>query len=145
MKHFIKVTMAAAAMAIAMAFTSFAGTPAEESAKAFQLINDYRVANGLNALVWDDNMSSGTAIRAQETSVLNEHTRPDGSAWYTVDPEHFYGENLAEAFDNAEDVVRAWIASPVHRGNILSDFGSANLQAYVAADGSWYWANEFNY
>lgn len=145
MKNFINITMATVAMVVAMAFASFAGTPTEEAAKAVTLINNYRVANGRAALTWDDAMTAGTVVRAQEASVNFEHSRPDGSAWYTADPDHFYGENLAENASNAETVVAAWIASPVHRENILGDFSTCNIQAYVSADGTWYWANEFGY
>lgn len=127
MKNVFK-TMAAVAMMVAFfAFSSFAGTPAEETAKAVALINAYRADQGLPALKWDDSMSAGTAVRAQEASVRFEHIRPDGSAWYSVDPDRFYGENLGECADgNAEKMVQAWVASPIHRENIVGDYNSFN-------------------
>lgn len=146
MKNSAKIMVATVAMTVTMAFSSFAGTPAEETAKAVALINNYRTEHGLKALVWDDNMSAGTVVRAKEASIKFEHTRPDGSAWYTADDEHFYGENLAEGFTgNAEAVVKAWIASPTHLANIVRDYQTFNLQVYVDTDGHWYWANEFNF
>lgn len=146
MKDCAKTVAATVAMAVAMTFASFAGTPAEETAKAVALINVYRTEHGLKALVWDDDMSAGTVVRAKEASIIFDHTRPDGSAWYTADYEHFYGENIAEGFTgNAEAVVKAWIASPTHLANIVCDYSTFNLQIYVDENGHWYWANEFNY
>lgn len=145
MKNIFKMAMVTVAMAAMMAFASFAGTPAEETAKAVELINNYRVANGRAALTWDDAMTAGTTVRAQEASVHFEHTRPDGAAWYTADPDHFYGENLAEGASDADTIVQAWIASPVHRENILGNFSTCNIQVYVSANGAWYWVNEFGY
>lgn len=145
MKNIIKMTLVTIAAIAAFAFSSFAGTPAEEQAKACVLINEYRAEQGLPALNWDDAMSSGTCVRAQEASIVFEHVRPDGSAWYTADEDRFYGENLAEGFTSAETVVKAWIASPTHRENIVKDYSTMNLQVYVADNGHWYWANEFNY
>lgn len=55
------------------------------------------------------------------------------------------GENLAYGFDNAEDVVEAWMNSPSHKDNILYDeFEKAAISIYEE-DGTYYWSEQFNY
>lgn len=54
------------------------------------------------------------------------HTNPDGRAFYEWVDESGYnyayaGENLAIDFDEAEDAMAAWMASPKHRENILNE------------------------
>ena len=71
------------------------------------------------------------------------HTRPDGRPWYTADDKVLYGENLAQYYDSAEEVVAAWMNSPSHRANILKgDFKSGAIFT-VEVDGEVYWAEEF--
>ncbi|MDP3685835.1 MAG: CAP domain-containing protein, partial [bacterium] len=55
-----------------------------------------------------------------------DHTSPDGVspwAWFnrTQYPYLYAGENLAIDFSDAGDVVTAWVKSPGHRRNLLSD------------------------
>jgi len=73
------------------------------------------------------------------------HTRPDGSAWWTVNSNLMYGENLAIDFYDATSVVNAWMASPTHAANIMANFSSGAIAVYQHANGSWAWANEFGY
>lgn len=133
-------------------FPSFAKSSADsteiqkEAVSAFEQINTIRTQNGLNALVWMDELGSATMTRATEASVCWSHTRPDGSDWYTVNPDLMYGENLAEGYSTADAAVKAWMASPSHKANILdARFTNANIQIYQDANGHWYWANEFYY
>ena len=55
-----------------------------------------------------------------------------------------YGENLAHNYYNANSVVDAWMASPTHRANIeTASYTKMGVAAYKAANGQWYWAQEF--
>lgn len=55
-----------------------------------------------------------------------DHLGPNGeTAWDFINSENYQyevaGENLARGFTNSTDVVRAWMASPTHRKNLLND------------------------
>lgn len=133
--------------AIALADTSGASTSLRsEAMRAFNLVNAQRAANGLPALVWNNNLESTSAVRAQECSVSFSHTRPNGRPWYTVNSGIMGGENLAYGYYDASSAVDAWMASPTHRENILwPEFTKIAISIYAADDGTYYWAQEFGY
>lgn len=97
-------------------------------AEVIRLTNEKRVAQGLSALREDPVLSQ--AALAKGADMLNKdywaHISPDGtepwaffaSAGYTY---RYAGENLARDFSNPTDAVEAWMASPSHRDNLLSD------------------------
>jgi uncharacterized protein YkwD len=112
---------------------------------ALNLVNQNRANAGLPALAWNDNLAACAMIRASELPAAFSHTRPNGSAWYTVMPDLMYGENLGHGYYSAGDIVTAWMNSPTHRENILTPgFGSCGIGLYEV-NGKWYWAQEFNY
>lgn len=93
-----------------MCMTAFAQNSA--TAAALEKVNAIRVANGLSEVRYDASLEQAANVRAQEASTSFSHTRPDGSAWYTVNDALMYGENLAEGYNSADEVVDAWMASP---------------------------------
>ena len=112
---------------------------------AYGQINVIRVQNGLNELIWNDNLEYVANVRAKELPQNFSHTRPNGKPWYTVNSKIQGGENLAYGFETTEDVVDAWMNSESHRDNILyPDFKEIAIAIYVV-DGTYYWAQEFNY
>lgn len=116
-----------------------------EALDAGELVNEIRDEEGLNELEWDVNLESVASVRAKECSEKFSHTRPNGSQWYTVNSKIQGGENLAYGFDNAEDVVDAWMDSPTHKDNILyEDFEKAAISIYEE-DGTYYWSEQFSY
>jgi len=133
--------------AIALADTSDASTSLRsEAMRAFNLVNSQRTAAGLTALVWDDNLETTSAVRAQEISSSFSHTRPNGRPWYTVNSKIMGGENLAYGYYDANSAVNAWMDSPTHKENILwPDFTKIAISVYAADDGTYYWAQEFGY
>ena len=141
MKKLLRTLFVVAFLGIMMSMTGFAqnNTEAEVIAK----VNDIRVANGLNALRYDASLEATATVRANELNVRFSHTRPDGSEWYTVNPDLMYGENLADGYNTADAVVNAWMASPEHKANILKpDFTTVAVSTTVK-DGKTYWAQEF--
>lgn len=113
---------------------------------AYSQINALRAQYLLNPLVWDVNLFNDATVRATECSEEWSHTRPDGSAWYTVDPTNMYGENLARGYFTATDAINAWLNSPSHYKNICNpNFTKIAISVYVDEDGYWYWAQEFGY
>ena len=113
--------------------------------EASNLINEERAKAGLDELEWDINLESVASVRAKECSQKFSHTRPNGSQWYTVNSKIQGGENLAYGFDNAEDVVDAWMESPTHRDNILYDEFEKSAISIYEEDGTYYWSEQFNY
>ena len=141
MKKLLRTLFVVAFLGIMMSMTGFAqnNTEAEVIAK----VNEIRVANGLNALRYDASLEATAAVRANELTVRFSHTRPDGSDWYTVNPDLMSGENLADGYTTADAVVNAWMASPEHKANILKpDFTTVAVSS-VVKNGKTYWAQEF--
>ena len=141
MKNLLKTLLVVAFFVVTMSTTGFAqnNTEAEVIAK----VNQIRVANGLNSLRYDASLEGAADVRANESTVRFSHTRPDGSDWYTVNPDLMYGENLADGYTTADAVVNAWMASPGHKANILKpDFTTVAVSTTVK-DGKTYWAQEF--
>lgn len=141
MKKVVRFILLTALFTAIFAMTAFA---AKGDAKAaFAKVNEIRVANGLNPLSWNYQVENAAKVRANEIVGSFSHRRPDGRPWYTADDKVLYGENLAQYYDSAEEVVAAWMNSPSHRANILKgDFKSGAIFT-VEVDGEVYWAEEF--
>jgi len=114
--------------------------------EVLRLINEERAKEGLPALVW--NATLATAARAHSidmsTGRFMSHTGSDGSTlrmrverlgfmdWSRV------GENVAYGQRTPQAVVSAWMNSPGHRRNIMSDFTMLG----VGFDNN-YWTQKF--
>ena len=141
MRNLVRTIFAAIFFAVMMTLTSFAQTDLE--AQALAKVNEIRIANGLSAVQHSASLETTSVVRANEITTKFSHTRPDGSDWYTVNANLQYGENLAEGYSSADDVVNAWMASPSHRKNILrSDFTTCAIST-TTVNGRTYWAQEF--
>ena len=116
-----------------------------EALEAFNQINDIRAEAGIKKLAWNQNLETVSSVRAKECETSFSHTRPNGKQWYTVNSKIQGGENLAYGFDNAEDVVDAWMESPTHRDNILYDEFEKSAISIYEEDGTYYWSEQFNY
>lgn len=113
--------------------------------EALELVNLQREAYGLPVLAWNDELASAAQVRATEIVTVFSHTRPNGTDWWTVNGELMYGENLAKGYNTAEACVNAWMNSPTHRDNILTDFTTCGIAIFEGSDGKLYWAQEFGY
>lgn len=141
MKNFLRTLLVVAFLGIMMSTTGFAQSNTE--AEVIAKVNEIRVANGLNPLRYDTALEATAAVRANELTMKFSHTRPDGTDWYTVNPDLMYGENLADGYTTADAVVNAWMASPEHKENILKpDFTTVAVSS-VVKNGKTYWAQEF--
>ena len=93
--------------------------------EVLSLVNNERAKAGIGALSWGDTCASAANTRAEEIKSAYSHTRPDGSAWYTVCPIPSSGgksgENLAAGSSavSPETVVQMWMNSEEHKKNIL--------------------------
>lgn len=132
--------------------TALAGSAASSQAAldactaVFNLMNQQRVAQGLSSLAWSDALTNAAQVRAGEITTTFSHTRPNGSAFWTVDSNVQYGENLAKLYQSADSVYTAWMNSPTHAANIMDGgYKTVGIAVCQTDDGSWYWAQEFGY
>ncbi|MEG1537972.1 MAG: CAP domain-containing protein, partial [Clostridiales bacterium] len=99
------------------------------------LVNQERAKGNLPALALDQSLMQAAQIRVTEIMESFSHTRPDGSACFTVLQQvgarySKAGENIAIGQSSPEDVVKAWMASPGHRANIMSaEYGRIGVGA----------------
>ncbi len=116
--------------------------------QVLDIVNKERTSRGLSKLVMSDKLCRAAALRAKETAVKFDHTRPDGTSCFTVFSE--YGitymaaaENIAAGQRSPEEVMDDWMHSTGHRGNILSDrYGSFGIGIYTDG-GTTYWVQLF--
>lgn len=133
--------------AIALAGSAASSQAALDACTAvFNLMNQQRAAQGLPALAWSTALTNAAQVRANEITRSFSHTRPDGSAFWTVDSNVQYGENLAKLYQSADSVYAAWMNSPTHAANIMdAGYKTVGIAICQTGDGSWYWAQEFGY
>ena len=110
-------------------------------------MNELRKELGLPAFTVSDSLNQSAAIRAKELKTKFAHTRPDGTAWYTVGG-GVNGENLARADRDGEkeaiNIIAAWYLSPGHKANLLSGSTQIGISSYEDENGIAYIACEFN-
>lgn len=93
------------------------------------ITNKDRIDVGLAPLVLNRQLSNAAQMKAKDMFAKNywAHFAPDGSTspWgFIKDSGYQYlyaGENLAKGFTSSDDIVKAWMNSPSHRENMLSD------------------------
>lgn len=93
-----------------------------------QFTNQARQTNGLSGLEYNEALADAARRKAAHMFSNNywAHFAPDGtSPWFFINSagyEYLYaGENLAKGFTDSPTIVNAWLDSPTHRENVLSD------------------------
>lgn len=99
--------------------------------------NAARAQNGLAPLAFDYNLESFALQRAAEVSILNSHTRPDGSTFG-------YGENYAIGQASAADANASFLASSAHAANILNAGYTGMAAGVVFTNGRYHWVEIFS-
>ena len=112
-----------------------------------ELCNQQRRANGKPDIALNNTLCENAAVRAEEISRKNcfSHTRPDGTMCFTAVTVNYMtcGENIAYGTRSASATVTAWMNSPGHKENILSeDFTEAGFGCYEVS-GVRYWVQLF--
>jgi uncharacterized protein YkwD len=122
--------------------------------KAFDLINQERIAKGAEPLRWDVDLCRMARMHSKNMAEKNffAHTGPDGSVkdrakecgvvgWKAL------GENIAFNLgysDPAEFAVKGWKESPKHLDNLLRTvYTHSAIGVAVASDGSVYFTQVF--
>lgn len=117
---------------------------AQMEKELFDLINDYRVANGSSALTWDAELSRIAEIKVQD--MLDNNYRDHESPTYGSPSEmltyfgyEYYrmGENIATGAFSSEVALNTWIKSVKHNENMLDEnYTNAGI-GYIPVSGVW--------
>lgn len=122
--------------------TAASGDPLE---RVLALVNRHRAERGIGTLTLDSALCDAAAIRAREITGSFSHTRPDGSAWYTVSS-LAHGENIVMGTGmDADSAMTTWMNSPPHKENILdAAYGTLGVGCYQSGR-EIYWVQLFGY
>jgi uncharacterized protein YkwD len=109
-------------------YPSVLGIQADISSdQLLSLTNTERQNAGVGNLVINDKLAQAASAKADDMFAYDywAHNSPSGKTpWVFIKSagyEYVYaGENLARGFTTAGDVIKAWMASPDHRANMLS-------------------------
>lgn len=113
-----------------------------------KLVNAARSDTGCRSLTANDSLMKAAAVRSEEIVEHFSHTRPDGSASYTVLDDAgidflVAGENIAYGQETLDEVMEAWMKSESHRENILNgEYAEIGVDCYVH-NGVRYWVQIF--
>jgi len=152
-----------AALVLVVGLTSEARAGVSYSAEeiAFvKLINEYRIANGLDPLLVSDRISEACDRHSSDMgkyrffshyTVQSDWFPVNASPWdrMAMSGYDFYtnkGENIAAGQSNAQDVFKAWKASPGHNANMLgASFKVIGVSLVVVpgAPYTYYWTTDF--
>jgi len=93
-----------------------------------QFTNQMRAENGLPPLEENAELQNAAYAKADDMFAKDywAHNSPDGTTpWFFIKNAGYNyvyaGENLAKGFTDSRDVVNAWMASPSHKENLLSE------------------------
>ncbi len=109
-----------------------------------ELVNQERAVYGLPALTLSATLSDGARLKSRDMqqSRYFDHNSPNYGTPFEMMKSlgityAAAGENIAMGYSTAEAVVSAWMNSPGHRANILSENYTHIGVGYVASGGYW--------
>ena len=129
-----------------------------------QLINDFRIQNGVAPLNVNGQLNAAAALHSQDMAAISgaygAWTGMQHELFGTLHPEvmdrltavgydnwtnsYAWGENIAFGYPDAASVVNAWINSPEHRANILDPtFTDTGVSVAVDSSGRLFFTQEF--
>jgi len=123
--------------------------------RAFEMINQQRIANGEQPFVWDAELTSMALIHSKNMATQNffNHVGPDGQdmvarahaceiyGWRSLGENIAYNQGLE---DPAAFAVERWMHSTKHRTNILNNqFSRSGIGTARAADGRIFFTQVF--
>ena len=115
------------------------------ASRALELANQERVRAGKKKLTMGTQLQEDAMKRAEEIAVFFSHVRPSGESCFSAFTNDYSkaGENIAAGHENAGQVTEDWMASRLHRQNILDpDFTEIGIGCFKA-DGFYYWVELF--
>lgn len=109
-----------------------------------RLVNDIRRSNGLSELTLNEELSAVARVKAEDMAKNNyfSHTSPTYGSPFDMMKSfgisyRAAGENIAKGQTTPQQVVDAWMNSPGHRANILSDSFTQIGMGYTANGNHW--------
>lgn len=112
-----------------------------------ELINAYRVEQGLNALDKHDVVKhqafSHTDYMVETSNVSHANFFARKAFLEKAIGAERVTENVAFGFRSAKSVVSAWIKSDGHRENMKGEFTNFDVSAEKSKGGNWYFTNIF--
>jgi len=113
-----------------------------DPSRVIELTNNERLNAGLTIVKQNQELSQAAQAKAADMFAHNywAHLSPTGTEPWSFITSSGYkyqhaGENLARDFGNPSDIVKAWMASPTHRQNLLDsrykDIGIAVMDGYL--------------
>lgn len=115
--------------------------------EVIRLVNVERANNGLSPLTANTELMEYAQLRSGELVELFDHTRPNGESALkyvmALDNVCTSGENIAWGQSSPESVMRAWMNSPGHRSNILSESFTAIGVGCYESGGTLHWVQIF--
>lgn len=110
-------------------FSTYATSASDITRSAIiELTNNDRSAQGISQLEENSKLTQAAEEKAENMIEKNyfAHTSPEGlTPWHWIDKENYdynyAGENLAMDFTTVEKMNEAWMDSPTHRANVMSD------------------------
>lgn len=122
--------------------------------EVLNFVNAYRAAEGIPALVLDENLCNAANMRSIEMDYGNyfEHARKDGSSCFSVLGQcgitsfRTCGENIAAGQRSPSEVVESWYNSSGHKANMLNaEFTRMGLGYSNSGNGEYgtYWTQLF--
>ncbi len=88
-------------------------------AEILTAINEYRARGNLQPLEANMSLEFCADTRSREATACFNHTRPNGSLWYTVAAAYYKAELLAKDYGTAKDTVDAWMSTATGRQYLL--------------------------
>ncbi len=156
----LRVSALVAFLALVAIGTTIAGPPRQaaaldgEETAVLNLINQYRVANGLGELSVNGTLGSAARWMGDDMANNNYFSHTDslgrdpfvrlGDFGYTYNT--WKGENLAAGVETAQAAFDLWKGSPGHNANMLNANFTVVGIARSYSSGStfgWYWATDF--
>ncbi|MGW1379406.1 CAP domain-containing protein [Streptomyces sp. NPDC002446] len=146
-----------AASAASAAVSASASVPAPASAdptayahQVVRLVNEERAGHGCPPVRWNATLQRAAQRHSDDMAARRffEHTNPDGvgpgeritAAGYEWSS---YGENISVGRATPSEVMKAWMNSPGHRGNILQcDLADLGVGIHFGIGGPW-WTQDF--
>jgi len=110
------------------------------------IVNRERANEGLAPLSMDKDLLDSAMLRAKESALYFEHTRPNGESCFTSFPSFngWKGENIAYGQNTPEWVMTSWMNSAGHKANILkAEYTSIGIGCFVDSNGRFCWAQCF--
>ena len=106
-------------------------------------VNEERTKAGLNSLTIDKELTEAAMQRAAEITKVFDHVRPNGTTCFTVSDKAM-GENIAAWQWDPTAVMKSWMNSTGHRGNILNTRWKSIGIGCFKFNNNYYWVQLFS-